>query len=169
MWKMWENIPPVQLHISKFFAKAHLSSSRSSQWPTAQLRHLLLMFPSVWLHFFPTLAHLGPYLLPPSSLSFLWLDRLRGRISVRVCVWVFFRSLYSGVFADVCVNKPVGGNETASGCVRLKVSVPCKKPSSVHVHEAVFLSKHTGRSEDHSPLCLSKTACDLMFLFPGSL
>lgn len=92
---MWENIPPVQLHRSTISAKARLSSSGGSQWPRAEQRLLLLMFPTFWLHLFPTLAHLGPYLLPPSSLC-----RPRGRTnregeSVYVCM-CSFPLLYSG-------------------------------------------------------------------------
>lgn len=43
--RMWRNIPVVQLHGSSIYAKARLSSSGGLQWPRAQPRHSLLMFP----------------------------------------------------------------------------------------------------------------------------
>lgn len=105
---MWENIPPVQLHGSTIYAKSRLSSSGGSQWPGAQLRHLVLMFPSFQLHLFPTLSHLSPYLLPPSSPCLpcgrtIW---ELAYLCICVCVYVcVLPLLLQWAGADACVNK----------------------------------------------------------------
>lgn len=102
--RMWENIPPVQLHRSTVYAKARLSSFGGSLWPRSQLRHLLLMFPSFWLHLLQTFSHLGPYLLPPSSPCLpCGRSKWEGE-SVCACVWVSISLTLQWVFADACVN-----------------------------------------------------------------
>lgn len=97
---MWENIPPVQLHGSTIYAKSRLSSSGGSQWPGAQLRHLVLMFPSFQLHLFqPSLTsaliscHPALHVFPVAGPFESW----HICASVSVFMYVCFLYFYSGL------------------------------------------------------------------------
>lgn len=130
---------------------------------------------SFWLLLSPTLAHLSPYLLPPSSVCLphgrmKWEGAclcvcLYGCICVCLCVCVSHTLQWAG--ADACVN-----NLWVSMKMR-KVVLDCKclfSAESPTLFTSIKLSFFPSIQEavrmvqqqcNHSPTCLSKTAWDL--------
>lgn len=111
----------------------------------------LLMCSWFWLLLSANLAHLSPYLPPPSSLHLPpGGASLRGSalVRLRVCVCPPFTVSRSRLH----VQTARGRQENASGCAG---TVEClflaKKPNSVHLYKAAFLPQRMGSGEDGSP------------------
>lgn len=107
-----------------------------------------------------TLAHLRPYLLPPSFPIYAF-PMVRPNARHHVC-GAFISLALQWADADASVNSQWAGKLQV--CVRLNVSVPLAERPTVHLHKAVFLSHHMGCIEDCSGAMWPFTLL-FMFLF----